>query len=95
MTLPRPFCTDHCASCGCHFHGLGAFDLHRQDGECCDPADVTATDRNSEQHPALQVWTDTGFCRWQGPSVRVNSPVAIWQVWQSPEHREALARLHA
>ena len=98
---PTPTCTDHCATCERHFHGLGAFDAHRVDGECAEPSEVTVTARDSSTHPGLQLWTDSGACRLSrgvyknGQIVQINSPVAIWQVWQSEQQKEALARFVA
>lgn len=43
--------TGHCGSCHRAFQGTGAFDRHRRDGACIDPA--TAVDKHGE--PAF-VW---------------------------------------
>lgn len=98
---PRQTCTDHCAGCGRHFHGLGAFDQHRTDGFCADPAGVLIRSGKREGQPALQVWTDEGFCDkergcWDdGRRVRYVTPVTIYQVSTTEEQRAALAALKA
>lgn len=90
----RQSCTDHCGSCGGHFHGLGAFDAHRQNGECVDPAEAA----NRDGKLLLQVWTEAGSCElsrgaWKdGKRVRWSEPVVVWQKAQTEEQR---ARMQA
>jgi hypothetical protein len=85
-------CTDHCAGCDRHFHGLGAFDAHRVDGACKEPSRVKVTKRDNTKVQALQVWTTAGICRLGRRGV-VTEPVTVWQVWQSPAALASLARL--
>lgn len=101
---PRPTCTDHCARCGQHFHGLGAFDAHRQDGVCVEPA-VEALRRSKDgfERPALQVWTAEGWCKLWGGCYengrfiedKQQHPVVIYQVATTEAQREALAVLQS
>ncbi len=95
--LPRRTCTDHCSEiggCGRHFHGTGAFDLHRTDGSCLDPADVLVKGR-----PVLRAWATDGYCDkmagcWSnGIRLHYNHPVTIWQVVPSAKQLEGLQRL--
>ena len=84
-TSRRQTCTDHCVACGFHFHSLGAFDAHRQDGKCCDPATAVVQSGKRVGEPSLQAWTREGWCDkmvgcWQdGKRVRWEHPVTIWQ----------------
>jgi hypothetical protein len=90
-------CTAHCAGCGEHFHGLTAFDAHRADGECQNPATVSygAKARKSGQL-ILQPYSTHGFCDkepgcWvNGKRVKYSQEVTIWQVAMSDEEREKL-----
>ena len=81
----RQTCTDHCAGCGRHFHGLGAFDAHRREGECCDPEMVVGQRGKHEGEALLQVWTETGSCDkdagcWKdGKRDHYVTPVVVWQ----------------
>lgn len=86
-------CTDHCGTCDRHFHGLGAFDAHRQDGECIEPVQAVVTSRDGSTRQALQVWTDNGECRLGLGRQRITPNVTIWQVWQSEAQKESLAAL--
>lgn len=88
----RQTCTDHCAGCGSHFHGLGAFEAHRREQRCLIPeAALTA-----KGQPLLQVWTENGSCDketgcWQdGKRVRYVEGVTIWQRYLSPEGLQRL-----
>lgn len=81
----RQTCTDHCGTCGRHFHGLTAFDSHRRAFECLDPA--TAVSERGRQ--LLQVWTEDGWCDldrrcWHGGERVPLHPVTIWQQWGDP-----------
>ena len=97
----RQTCTDHCAGCGAHFHGLGAFDAHRQDNECQMPSETLIRSGRRKGEPSLQVWTAAGFCDkergcWQdGRRVAFVSPVTIYQLATTEEQRQALAMLNA
>lgn len=91
----RKTCTDHCAGCGRHFHGLTAFEKHQQQGEC--RVDVLKKDGT----PALQVWTADGYCDkdhtcWRD-GVRAGwfHPVTIYQVAVSEDARERLLSLNS
>ena len=86
--MSRSTCTDHAACCDRHFHGLGAFDLHRKSGVCTPPEDVLVKDR-----PALQVWTTDGYCRL-GKGGVVSEHVTIWQKVMTELQREALQKLN-
>ena len=92
-TPRRQTCTDHCVGCGSHFHGLGAFDVHRQGGKCHDPATAAVQSGKREGQPVLQAWTDDGWCDkmrgcWQdGKRVQWEHPVTVWQVRMSEQER--------
>lgn len=79
-------CTWHCAACGAHFHSVSAFDDHRVDGECVDPAEVmTRGTIDNPPHAKLQAWTEEGYCRLakgcykDGVLVQTLHPVTIYQ----------------
>lgn len=86
----RQTCTDHCATCNQHFHGLKAFDAHLNDNgervECCEGWVAIIIDRQQKIRPALQQWTTEGWCELQkgcwadGRRVSWEHPVTIWQV---------------
>ena len=90
----RQTCTDHCSTCGRHFHGLGAFDAHRRENTCGAPE----TALNTKGRLVLQVWTLDGYCQltpgcWRdGKRDHWEHPVTIWQVygssWDGP-HKDA------
>ena len=87
-------CTDHCTTCGRHFHGLKAFDAHRQSGECTEP--LTAVSLKGRQ--LLQLWTADGWCElaresWDGEKRVPLHPVDVWQVATTEEQRARLAGL--
>lgn len=94
--VKRQTCTDHCSTCGRHFHGTGAFDAHRQQGECVEPAEAV----NSKGAPLLQEWTTDGWCSltpgcWEeGRKLRYAYPVTVWQRygsnWAGPEQEQLL-----
>lgn len=90
----RKTCTDHCATCGEHFHGLGAFDAHRRDGYCLPPESAA----NKDGKLLLQMWTEDGSCdhvkgNWKdGRRLRWAEPVVIWQKAITDEQR---ARMQA
>lgn len=92
----RQTCTDHCRTCLRHFHGIGAFDAHRQNGQCMPPAGAVS----GKGRLLLQMWTTEGYCDrekgcWKdGKRVTWLHPVEIWQVAMSEEQRERLAGLH-
>ena len=77
----RQTCTAHCTTCNLHFHGVTAFDLHRQKFECVEPQERVSPKGN----PLLQVWTEEGSCDlsdgcWEnGKRVRFEEPITIWQ----------------
>jgi len=85
----RQTCTDHCAGCNQHFHGLGAFERHRQNGSCALGGSAVASKGKNVGQPLLQAWTEQGWCALQSGSTRdgviVNwhHPVPIWQVYGS------------
>lgn len=78
-TAKRMTCTDHCATCGRHFHGLTAFDAHRKDGECLEPSEVFS----EKGRQKLQAWTEDGWCDKQswhdGKRTGWDHPVTVWQ----------------
>ena len=80
---PMQTCTDHCAGCNRHFHGLTAFDAHRRGGECQEPSEIVG--EKSGEH-TLRVWTDEGNCDkmrgcWHdGKRLHFETPVTIWQM---------------
>src|SRR5690349_7861614 len=94
----RQSCTDHCGVCDRHFSGLGAFDAHRKDGECLDPAAVVFLSGPREGLAALNVWTETGACdhvkgNWKdGKRLWWAEPVTVWQKAVTEEQR---ARMQA
>lgn len=97
LTEKRRTCTDHCATCDLHFHGLGAFDAHRRNGYCAEPGEVLYPEGSKrEGQPMLQVWTAQGSCEhmrgcWQdGRRVRWEEPVTVWQMAVSEADRERL-----
>ncbi len=94
----RLTCTSHCANCGEHFHGLGAFDLHRRGGECLNPGAILGAEGTKrEGTPLLQIWTHDGSCDkevgcWRdGKRVRWSAPVTVWQVVITDAQRERLS----
>ncbi len=98
--MSRQTCTDHCTGCGEHFHGLGAFDLHRRGGECLEPMAVLGTEGTKrEGDHLLQIWTREGSCDkgrgcWDnGKRVRWDKPVTVWQVAVTEVQRERLSGL--
>jgi len=77
-------CTSHCAGCDQHFHGVSAFDRHREDG-ACERGDRTVVQTGKHQgEPALQVWTADGHCDkmkgcWKdGRRLKYVHPVTIY-----------------
>jgi hypothetical protein len=94
--LKRQTCTDHCAACDSHFHGLSAFDLHQQGGYCHEPAEVTLRSGKRKGESALRAWTHEGSCDksdgcWQdGKRVRWEHPVSVWQRATDDNPRERL-----
>lgn len=90
-------CRSCCPSCGLHFAGDRAFDLHlggpKTDWEHRDPREVTT----KEGHPRLIVKTREGECRMIPGAVK--RPVVIWQdaagaarAVELAQRREALAQ---
>lgn len=81
-TMVRQTCTDHCSSCGGHFHGLGAFDAHLP---VCKDGNFQEA-RNGKGRQMLQPWTLEGFCSLasgsfkDGEFIRWEHPVTIWQL---------------
>lgn len=62
-------CSAHCRACDCHFTSTAAFDKHRRDGQCHDPA----------TRKSLRVRTTDGRCDLQRPVP--DGPVTIyWDV---------------
>jgi len=80
-TPARPTCTAHCTSCDHHFHGLAAFDAHRVDFECQEPAER----RSEKGRELLRIWTETGICTlssglWSdGRLIHTVEGITIWQ----------------
>lgn len=75
-------CTDHCSSCGSHFHSTEAFDSHREgDYEtgryCVEPEDVTRETKDGRVVPALEVAREDGRCDIGGGGARIG--VRIWR----------------
>ena len=95
--LVRQTCTDHCATCGGHFHGLGAFDAHRMQGACY--AGFLYDLINTKGTRLLQVWTEEGYCDkekgcWaDGKRDHYSHPVTIWQTFKSEEALQRLQEL--
>ena len=95
----RQTCTDHATCRDRCFHGLKAFDLHRQGGECLDPATVAIRNGARAGELALQVWTEEGYCDhlkgcWaDGKRVKYEHPRTIYQVATTEVQREGLLRL--
>ena len=79
----RRTCTEHCATCNRHFHGLNTFDAHIRTGECVEPDSIL----NTKGMPFAQVWTEDGWCDlekgcWHdGRRVKYMHPVTIWQTY--------------
>jgi hypothetical protein len=100
MIMPVTNCVAHCSACGAHFTGLSPFDAHRVEGACVsDLAGLMRPVRGGEMIQALQPFTEAGVC-WLSPGCVVdgkralpNSPVTIWQVWQSPVIQARLEKL--
>lgn len=96
---PRPTCTDHCCGCNRHFHGLTAFDLHRQAGGCTSPLEVLIRSKGGQTRPGLQLWTAEGYCDklplcWDnGKRLHYEHPVELWQAAVTDEQRDRLAAL--
>ena len=84
---PKQTCTDHCAGCDRHFHGLQAFDAHRQDSECQEPDGLMGT----KGQPLLQAWTMEGYCALSNLRAPLVHPVTIWQTYRTEEQRQRLA----
>ena len=102
MSEQRATCTDHCTRCQCHFHGLGAFDLHQRAGECLDPASVLyGPDSKRSGEARLQAYTLDGWCNEQprhwreGKNVGWEHPVTIWQVATTEEQRQRMREAFA
>jgi hypothetical protein len=93
----RQTCTDHCGSCGRHFHGLAAFDCHLVGGECQDPDGV----ENTKGRKLLRAWTEDGHCELSpgcavdGQIVKSIHPVCIWQLIPDPRAEAWLQNLTA
>lgn len=92
----RQTCTDHCAGCDQHFHGLGAFDAHRVNDACGPAGDAKFAKGKREGESILQVWTDTGSCDkmpgcWKdGKLNHWDEGVTIWQMSQTEEQKQRL-----
>lgn len=88
MSEPRTYaqtCTDHCSSCGEHFHGLGAFDRHlRRSSQRLNGygAPEYNLDHVVGAEVGLQAWTTTGRCDLTGER---QEPVTVWQVIPSAQ----------
>lgn len=102
---PRVTCKAHCASCGRHFSGTSAFDLHRtgdygsNDPEtrrrCVSPLDLDPS--------RLEVLSENGWCEISGEHnyddakgydvPRVLHPVTVWSQAISDANRARLASL--
>lgn len=88
----RQTCTDHCSTCGQHFHGLKAFDIHQRNGMCSYQA-------GEPGRQAISVWTEDGSCSkvkgcWEnGQLVRWEYPVTIWQMTPREGDAERLLKL--
>jgi hypothetical protein len=95
-TAAAQTCTDHCRLCGQHFHGIGAYDLHRvgdvaiREGpgrrRCVQGGEV----RNGRGQAALRIWTTTGVCTL-GATPREEG-VTIWQDAAGAERMDDLRR---
>lgn len=98
MTTNKPkrqTCTDHCSTCGRHFHGLSAFDAHRRESQCLEPGEAVTT----KGRQLLQIWTKAGWCElaresWVNGARVPLHPVTIWQVATTEAQRERLAALN-
>jgi hypothetical protein len=89
----RQTCTDHCSSCGQHFHGLGAFDAHLQRfGEGLNERGTRSYHlRHLEGTDAkLEAWTTEGVCEMSKPT---EVGVTVWRRPLSEKERERLAQL--
>ena len=84
-------CTDHCAACDRHFHGLSSFDAHRVDDACADPEAVVGTHRDGSLYAPLKRWTAAGICRLGRGGQEW--PVTIWNMALDATQQAALDRL--
>lgn len=83
-------CSSHCRTCGRHFHGDQAFDLHRafvdpkvpdwSQRVCLDPEGDA--DRLLDKHgrPKLVRWTDSGVCKIERGMYEPVEDVTIWHL---------------
>ena len=76
MTGKRTSCISHCATCGCHFHGDGAFDMHRTG----TPAHRRWI--NPSTDPRFVSATESGYClnsgEHDGDEPLTLEPVVVW-----------------
>ena len=100
MTERSRNCRAHCQACGFHFTGDSAFELHRRDGQCHNPATLLWQRGKREGQPLLSshearcdleagCWRDGKRVSWV--------PAIVWQVYQTEDaiaaNRERLALL--
>jgi len=70
--MRRTTCTAHCAACGRHFSGDGAFDLHRRGDPATGRRCVSAIDE-----PRLTEATVAGYCAISGAMLDDGSPATL------------------
>lgn len=78
-------CVWHCCGCNNHFSSIAAFDAHRPDMACIEPAVVTGLKGVHKGKKLLSPWTNEGYCnlmsdsKYDGKVVHEYFPVTVWQ----------------
>lgn len=94
MTAQRVHCTNHCATCGTHFHSVAAFDAHRagdhasndpmEGRHCVHPLDVRGRD---DRTPFIAL-TTVGLC-----DLARSGPLANVTIWTLRDKLEQARRM--
>ena len=83
--MRKQTCTDHCSTCGEHFHAEAAFMAHLDMGKCAPLSEAVYHKGKRQGQPKLQLWTSDGWCQLakgcyeDGQQVNYLHPVSIWQ----------------
>lgn len=72
----RQMCTNHCSTCGMHFNGLAAFDLHLH--RVNEGKNQWNSPTYDLEHSLgdLELWTSDGYCDLTGDLLH---PIPIWR----------------
>lgn len=97
-TAQRVHCTNHCASCGMHFHSLAAFDAHRMGNHASNDALLGRhcehpLDRHGKDgRTSFICLTTVGVCDLSRPEPL--SDVSIWTLRAQVERARLMRQEH-